>query len=94
MEQMALFENSSFWTVTDLTRHLRQLLEADPAIHDIWVQGEISNISRPASGHIYFTLKDPGASLRCVMWKADAFRLRVPLPGWYGDRGAWQNGYL
>ena len=76
---MALFDASPRWTVTNLTRHLRQLLEADPDLQGIWVQGEISNLSRPASGHIYFTLKDPGASLRCVMWKSEAARLRFPL---------------
>ena len=76
MEQMALFDASPRWTVTDLTRHLRLLLEADPDLQGIWVQGEISNLSRPSSGHIYFTLKDPGASLRCVMWKGEASRLR------------------
>ena len=38
--------------------------------------GEISNLSRPASGHIYFTLKDKNASLRCVMWKTEAMRTR------------------
>jgi len=73
---MALFDASPHWTVTDLTRHLRQLLEADPNLQGIWVQGEISNLSRPSSGHIYFTLKDPGASLRCVMWKGEAVHLR------------------
>jgi exodeoxyribonuclease VII large subunit len=76
MEQLALFDASPRWTVSDLTRHLRQLLEADPDLQGIWVQGEISNLSRPSSGHIYFTLKDPGASLRCVMWKTEAARLR------------------
>ncbi len=76
MEQLALFDTSPRWTVTDLTRHLRQLLEADPDLQGIWVQGEISNLSRPSSGHIYFTLKDSGASLRCVMWKGEAARLR------------------
>lgn len=76
MEQLALFDSSPRWTVTDLTRHLRQLLEADPDLQGIWVQGEISNLSRPSSGHIYFTLKDSGASLRCVMWKGEAARLR------------------
>jgi exodeoxyribonuclease VII large subunit len=76
MEQLALFDASPRWTVTNLTRHLRQLLEADPDLQGVWVQGEISNLSRPSSGHIYFTLKDSGASLRCVMWKAEAARLR------------------
>ena len=76
MEQLALFDASPRWTVTDLTRYLRQLLEDDPDLHGIWVQGEISNLSRPSSGHIYFTLKDSSASLRCVMWKTEAARLR------------------
>ena len=48
-------------------------------LQDVWVQGEISNLGRPASGHIYFTLKDAGASLRGVMWKGDARRLTLPL---------------
>lgn len=79
LEQMALFDASPRWTVTALTRYLRQLLESDASLQGIWVQGEISNLSRPASGHIYFTLKDTGASLRCVVWRSDAARLRVVL---------------
>ena len=75
MEQLALFDASPRWTVTTLTRHLRQLLEDDPNLQGIWVQGEISNLSRPASGHLYFTLKDSSAALRAVMWKTEAARL-------------------
>jgi exodeoxyribonuclease VII large subunit len=67
------------WTVTRLTAHLRQVIESDPALQDVWVRGEISNYSRPASGHLYFTLKDAGASLRGVMWKLEASRLKIPL---------------
>ena len=66
-------------TVSQLTFHIRKQLENDPALQDVWVEGEISNLSRPASGHVYFTLKDKNASLRCVMWKTDAARLRVNL---------------
>ncbi len=76
---MALFDAAPRWTVSDLTRHLRQILEADPGLQGIWVQGEVSNLSRPASGHLYFTLKDPGASLRCVMWRGEVSRLRFVL---------------
>jgi exodeoxyribonuclease VII large subunit len=79
MEQLALFEATPRWTVTSLTRYLRQLLESDVSLQGVWVQGEISNLSRPASGHIYFTLKDSGAALRCVMWKSDAVRQRLAL---------------
>ncbi len=79
MEQLSLFKSPSRWTVADLTRHLRQLLESNEAFQNIWVQGEISNLARPASGHLYFTLKDSAASLRCVMWRSDAARLRLAL---------------
>jgi len=73
MEQMPLFQPRR-WSVTDFTRRVRLLLESDADLQDAWVQGELSNLSRPASGHIYFTLKDAGASLRCVMWKGDTLR--------------------
>ncbi len=78
MDQLPLFEPPR-WSVTELTRTLRRLLESEAGLQDLWVRGEISNFSRPASGHLYFTLKDPGASLRCVMWKTEAARLRLPL---------------
>ena len=63
-------------TVSALTGYLRELLESDPVLMDVWVEGEISNLSRPTSGHIYFTLKDETAALRCVIWRAQAMRLR------------------
>ena len=76
--QPELFRPSSL-TVSALTGYLRELLESDPVLVDVWVEGEISNLSRPTSGHIYFTLKDPSASLRCVIWRSQAVRLRGDL---------------
>ena len=76
--QPTLF-SSIHLTVSQLTFHIRKQLENDPTLQDVWVEGEISNLSRPASGHIYFTLKDKNASLKCMMWKPDAARLRVNL---------------
>lgn len=73
MTQLPLFQAPS-WSVTDLTRYLRQLLENDRQLQDIWVLGEVSNFSRPSSGHIYFTLKDETSSLRCVMWRTAVIR--------------------
>ncbi len=67
---------SSTLTVSQLTFRIRKLLEDSPELRDVWVSGEVSNLSRPASGHIYFTLKDKNASLKCVMWKTDAQRTR------------------
>jgi exodeoxyribonuclease VII large subunit len=79
MAQFSLWgsEGGRVWTVADLNRYLRQLLDSDYRLRDLWVAGEISNLSRPASGHLYFTLKDAEASLRCVMWRADVARLLV-----------------
>jgi exodeoxyribonuclease VII large subunit len=73
MTQLPLFQPSS-WTVGDLTRYLRDLLEGDEALQDLWVIGEASNVSRPGSGHLYFTLKDNTATLRCVMWRNAVLR--------------------
>jgi exodeoxyribonuclease VII large subunit len=74
MSQMSLPNIPVSWTVSDLTHYLRQLLESDELLQDVWVTGEVSNFSRPASGHIYFTLKDSSASLRCVMWRNTVIR--------------------
>jgi exodeoxyribonuclease VII large subunit len=59
------------WSVIDLTRYVRQTLETDYRLQDLWVMGEAFNVSRPSSGHLYFTLKDAEASLRCVMWRSE-----------------------
>ncbi len=74
MAQSRLFENIAL-SVTDLTRYLRQVFDADEILQRVWVSGEISNLSRPSSGHIYFSLKDSNASLRCVIWRSTAMRL-------------------
>jgi exodeoxyribonuclease VII large subunit len=73
MNQLSLFPPAAM-TITELTHYLRELLEGEPTLQDLWVQGEVSNFSRPSSGHLYFTLKDTGASLRCVMWRNTAIR--------------------
>jgi exodeoxyribonuclease VII large subunit len=68
--------------VSELTAHLRRVIESDDLMSDVWVQGEVSNASRYASGHFYFSLKDADASLRCVMWKGQVTRLpRLPREG-------------
>ena len=60
------------YTVSELTIKLRDLIESQSDLQAIWVAGEVSNFSRPKSGHWYFTLKDEGAELRCVMWRGMA----------------------
>ncbi len=75
MSQLPLFQPQRWaLSVTDITRYVREVLESDQLLQDVWVQGEVSNISRPSSGHMYFTLKDSGASLRCVMWRPQVMR--------------------
>src|SRR5512134_434180 len=76
--QPTLFSTQQ-WTVSKLTFYIRKLLEENEVLQDVWVQGEISNLSRPASGHVYFTLKDASAALKCVMWKTSASRLGIAL---------------
>jgi exodeoxyribonuclease VII large subunit len=69
MTQASLFQIQA-WSVSEVNRYVRDLLESDHNLRDLWVQGEVSNLARPRSGHIYFTLKDDRASLRCVMWRS------------------------
>ncbi len=69
------FYQPTVLSVSALSSYLRELLETDEVLHDLWVRGEISNFSQPRSGHIYFTLKDNEAQIRAVMWKNAAMRL-------------------
>src|SRR5690554_1963190 len=64
-------------TVTELTGKIKQLLEQN--FVDILVEGEASNVKQSANGHIYFTLKDSGAQLPCVIWRNTAQRAGIKL---------------
>jgi len=75
MRQLPLLQPTSL-SVTQLTQYLRDLLDRDELLSDVWVAGEVSNFSRPSSGHLYFTLKDSNAALRCVVWRSTAMRIR------------------
>jgi exodeoxyribonuclease VII large subunit len=69
------------YSVTRLNREVRSVLERGLGV--IWVEGELSNFSQPASGHWYFSLKDRDAQLRCAM-----FRLKNSLVGFTPREGA------
>jgi exodeoxyribonuclease VII large subunit len=71
-------------TVSAISAYLRQKLDADLTLQDLWLEGEISNWKPASSGHIYFTLKDSSASIRCVIWRSQASRL-VYLPRREGE---------
>jgi len=64
-------------TVAQLTAQIKNTLEGE--FPSVWVAGEISNHSRPQSGHSYFTLKDDQAQIRAVVWKSTASRLKFDL---------------
>ena len=64
-------------SVSQLTAELKGVVET--RFSSVWVAGEISNFSRPQSGHCYFTLKDDAAQLRGVIWKGTATRLKFDL---------------
>ncbi|MFH1739760.1 MAG: exodeoxyribonuclease VII large subunit, partial [bacterium] len=87
------------YRVSELSRLIREKLEAEFA--DLWVEGEISNFREAPSGHLYFTLKDEAAQLKCVCFRLQArylrFRpedgLQVTARGWisvYEARGEYQ----
>ncbi len=61
------------WTVSRLNLEVRALLEA--SFDTLWVEGELSNLARPRSGHVYFSLKDDGCQVRCAMFRMHNRRL-------------------
>jgi exodeoxyribonuclease VII large subunit len=74
--------NTEPLSVSDVTAMVKSLIEGDDRLVDVRVQGEISNLARPASGHIYFTLKDAKSQIKCAMWKTQVVRMRsIPQNG-------------
>ncbi len=72
--------NDRVLPVSALVAFLREYLEANELLSDVWVTGEVSNTSRSTAGHRYFTLRDERAAIRCVMW-----RDRIPAGFTLGD---------
>ncbi|MHB8157929.1 MAG: exodeoxyribonuclease VII large subunit, partial [Desulfocucumaceae bacterium] len=69
-------------TVGELTSYIKGVFERDNLLINLWVKGEVSNLKRAGSGHIYFTLKDSESCIRAVMFRSRAFKLRfVPEDG-------------
>jgi exodeoxyribonuclease VII large subunit len=74
--QPSLFDfTPRIYSIGEINRYIRQKFEADLHLQDVWLEGEISNWKQATSGHIYFTLKDPEASIRCVIWRSQAIQL-------------------
>jgi exodeoxyribonuclease VII large subunit len=81
MTAIPLFHDRAFprpiLTVSELTLQLKELVES--CFPAVWVVGEISNLSRAQSGHVYLTLKDPGAQLPAVLWRSVAAKVKFEL---------------
>lgn len=68
-------------SVSQLNGYIRELVEADDLLADVWVEGEISNFNRHSSGHCYFSLKEGEAQLSAACWRTYAARLALPSNG-------------
>ncbi|MCY4071390.1 MAG: exodeoxyribonuclease VII large subunit [Chloroflexi bacterium] len=65
------------FSVQEITRYIHELFDADDILADVRVRGEVSNLTKAASGHWYFTLKDAKSQLRCVMFRSAAQFVRL-----------------
>jgi exodeoxyribonuclease VII large subunit len=70
-----MLELTRIFTVSELTERIRDHLETDLRLHDLWARGEISNVTNHRSGHRYFTLKDRDSQLSCVLFRTHGERL-------------------
>ncbi|MGE4353505.1 MAG: exodeoxyribonuclease VII large subunit [Oscillospiraceae bacterium] len=68
--------NENTFSVTELNNRIKQLIDSDPILMQVSVTGELSNYKVYPSGHHYFTLKDAESSIRCVMFRSSAAKLR------------------
>ncbi|HLI06164.1 MAG TPA: exodeoxyribonuclease VII large subunit [Ktedonobacteraceae bacterium] len=73
-----MYQAPPILSVSVLARYLKEVLETDDILHNVWVQGEISGCKTYASGHCYFTLKDAEAQLPCVFFKHARLRSSAP----------------
>ncbi|MEM7394453.1 MAG: exodeoxyribonuclease VII large subunit, partial [Verrucomicrobiota bacterium] len=92
------------YRVVELNRLIKTVLEDD--IGSVWLEGEISNLSRPASGHLYFSLKDEKSEISAVLFRGNQMGLNVNRGsrraraasraatsggGWNSNRCGWRN---
>jgi len=93
--------DKKIYSITDISRYLKDLLSNDPILNSLWVSGEISNFHHHNSGHMYFTLKDKNSSISSIMFRSHNRRLnfdvedgmKVNVHGYvsiYEPRGTYQ----
>ncbi len=75
---MLFIDAASILSVTQVSRYLKELLDTDEILQDVWVRGEISDCKTYSSGHCYFKLKDSEAQLPCVFFKNARLRSSAP----------------
>ncbi|HEV3218528.1 MAG TPA: exodeoxyribonuclease VII large subunit, partial [Candidatus Acidoferrales bacterium] len=71
--ELNLAPERKIWSITELTARISGVLTSQ--FSNLWVEGEVSNYRPAQSGHLYFTLKDSKAQVRCVCFRAQAMRL-------------------
>ena len=74
-----MFPTGTIYKVYEITQILQGILQSEPMLQDLWLEGEISNLGRPSSGHVYFTLKDNNSQIQCAIFRPAASRLRFPI---------------
>ncbi len=89
---MLFIDAGSVFSVTQVSRYLKELLDSDEILQDVWVRGEISGYRTYSSGHCYFTLKDAEAQLPCVFFKYA--RLRSSAPELHDGMAIAANGHI
>ena len=72
------------WSVTQINRYIKSMFVQDVLLSSLLVEGEVTNCKYHSAGHIYFTLKDSGGSLSCIMFAGNRRMLKFPMKD--GDR--------
>jgi exodeoxyribonuclease VII large subunit len=94
LSPILMLELTRIFTVSELNERIRDRLETDLRLHDLWARGEISNVTNHRSGHRYFTLKDRNSQLSCVLFRNHGERLGFGLENGqnvlvFGDVGVY-----
>src|SRR6202165_4495974 len=89
---MLFLDAPSIMSVTQVSRYMKEMLDSDEILQDVWVRGEISGCKTYGSGHCYFTLKDAEAQLPCVFFKYA--RLRSSAPDLRDGMAIAANGHI
>jgi exodeoxyribonuclease VII large subunit len=76
--RFAPFQHSTHvYSIAEMAEYLSSILEQDHTLGDVWLRGEVVNVSRSPAGHFYFSLKEDNAQLRCVLFRGSAFNSPV-----------------